>query len=170
VSVRPELIACADALGAVMTAQRDLYRQMLALAAREQEAIVRGSVEDLTDVVEAQSALMDHLRALETERMTALVAIEAATGIDAERATLSEIASVLPREAAGSLTRTGMDLRAQAIALREAKDLNARLLESSRALIDRWIQYLRSLLTGSIYTAHGSGAAVPGGRALDKSA
>lgn len=166
---RPELMAGAGALEAVMTAQRDIYRELLALASREQEAIVTSDVVDLTEVLELQETLFDHLRALETERMTALVAIEAATGLDAEHATLSEIAAALPRDAASALTRTGMALRGEAAALQEMNQVNAHLLRGSRALVDRWIQYLRTVLSGSIYTAQGGGGAtLPGGRALDK--
>jgi hypothetical protein len=47
-------------------------------------------------IVGRKEELLDHVRALETERMTALVAIEMATGIAADRATVSAIAARLP--------------------------------------------------------------------------
>jgi len=167
---REDLRVGVAVLSEVIAAQRDLYRSLLGVASREQEAIVAGDVERLTALVEQQEELQDHLRALETERMTALVAIEMATGIAAETATLSAIASHLPGEVADDLNRAGRGLRAEALALEEAHAVNAQLLRNSRSLVDRWIHYLRAVLAGSLYTPTGDAASGAGGRALDKSA
>lgn len=158
-----------QSLAAVMEAQRDITRQLLGVARRQQRAIVDGDVEGLTASVEEARTFLEHLQALETERMTALVAISMATGVDPERATLSEIAAALPADAAEAVRRTGQVLRAEATALHETQEVNQRLLESSRALVDRWINYLRSALTGGVYTPAG-GAVADGGRTLDRSA
>lgn len=161
----------AGALLAVMEAQGDLYRALLGLASSEQTAIVAGDVARLTEIIGEKEQLLDHLRALETERMTALVAIEAATGLPADRATVSDLAARMPSTEADLLLRAGRELRSQAVALQEAQETNTRLLEKSRALVDRWLQYLRTLLAGSVYTPDGGSAnALPGGRALDRSA
>ncbi len=161
----------AGALLAVMEAQGDLYRALLGLASSEQTAIVAGDVARLTEIIGEKEQLLDHLRALETERMTALVAIEAATGLPADRATVSDVASRMPSTEAEELLRAGRELRSQAVALQEAQETNTRLLEKSRALVDRWLQYLRTLLAGSVYTPDGGAAnTLPGGRALDRSA
>lgn len=165
-----DLVASSESLSAVMVAESDIYRALLSVAGRQQEAIIAGDVAVLTQLVEEQQQLAEHLNALETERMTAMVAIEAATGLDAEHATLSEVAAAMPADAAAELTRLGHDVRAQALALRETHAVNERLLRSSRSLIDRWIRYMRSLLVGTTYQADGDTGSVPGGRALDKSA
>lgn len=167
---RPELMAGAAVLGEVLAGQRDLYRALLGIATREQDAIVAGNVERLTELLEQKEVLLDHLRAMETERMTALVAIEMATGIPAAEATVSEVASRLPAEAAADLERVGRELRAEAVALDETHAVNAQLLHNSRGVVERWLQYLRSLLAGSLYTPDGQSAAVGGGRTLDRSA
>jgi len=167
---REEALSGADALSVVLTTQQDLLRAMRTLAEQEQQAIVAGDVRVLTDVVEEQQQLVEHLNALETERMTALVAIAAATGLDAESATISAIAATLPLERATELTRQGQDLRAEAIALRQVQDTNEQLLEASRGLVDRWLNYLRSVLSGSLYTASGGTGGMPGARSLDRSA
>src|SRR3546814_17037660 len=57
---------------ALFRSQRDLYRSLLGVASHEQDAIVTGDVERLTALVDRKEELLDHLRALETERMTAL--------------------------------------------------------------------------------------------------
>lgn len=162
--------AGASVLGEVIASQRDVYRALLGLADEERGAIVGGDVERLTRLVDEKEQLLDHLRALETERMTALVAIAAATGIDPERATLSDVAAHLPSEPAAALERSGRELRAEALALQEAHEVNAGLLENSRSLVDRWIHYLRSVLVGSLYTQDGSAATASGARSLDRTA
>lgn len=164
------LAAGADALGVVMTSQQDILRAMRVLAEQQQQAIVANDVEALTDVVERQQQLVEHLDALETERMTALVAIAAATGLPADTLNVTAIAATLPVDRAAALTRQGHDLRAEAVALQQLQDVNERLLERSRALVDRWLHYLRSVLSGSIYTASGEHPGTPGARSLDRSA
>lgn len=167
---REDALLGADALSEVLTSQHDILRAMRTLAQQQQQAIVAGDVHALTEVVEEQQQLVEHLDALETERMTALVAIAAATGLDAESATISAIAATLPLPRAAELTRQGQDLRAEAIALQQVQDVNDQLLETSRGLVDRWLQYLRSVLSGSLYTASGGSGAMPGARSLDRSA
>jgi flagellar biosynthesis/type III secretory pathway chaperone len=167
---RDGLASGAAALNDVLTAQREVYRSLLGLAREEQEAIVAADVERLTDLVEQKEVLLDHLRAMETERMTALVAIEMATGVAAERATLSEVAAHLAAPAAEALERAGRELRAEAVALEEVHAVNEHLLQGSRSLIDRWVHYLRSVLAGSLYDSAGKSPDAAGGRTLDRSA
>lgn len=168
--IRESLHLGAGVLSEVLASQRDLYRSLRGIAFEEQDAIVAGDVERLTALVERKEEVLDHLRALETERMTALVAIQAATGLAPDSATLSEVAAHLPVEMASMLERTGRELRAEALALDEAHEVNARLLGNSRSLVDRWIQYLRTVLAGSLYTQEGTLGASAGGRSLDRSA
>ncbi len=158
-----------QSLAAVMEAQRDITRQLLSVAQRQQRAIVDGDVEGLTSTVDEAQIFIEHLQALETERMTALVAISMATGVDPDTATLSQIAAALPTGPAEAVRRSGQALRAEASALHETQEVNQRLLESSRALVDRWVNYLRSVLAGGVYTPAG-GTATSGGRTLDRSA
>ena len=167
---RGEMHAGAAVLGEVLATQRDLYRALIGVASNEQTAIIEGDVERLTALVEQKEELLDHLRALETERMTALVAIQMATGIEPDTATLSEIAAHLPSDTADALNRAGRELRAEALALEEAHTVNAQLLRNSRSLVDRWIHYLRTVLAGSLYTPEGVTNANTGGRSLDRSA
>jgi flagellar biosynthesis/type III secretory pathway chaperone len=160
----------AEALEEVLAAERDIYVSMLALTTREELAIVGNSVEELTELVDEKQLLIDHLNALETERMTALVAIELATGIDARTVTLSEIAERLPLLDGQRLLENGMTLRTQARALEQANLRNERLLLGSRELVDRWLLYLRQVLGGYVYNAGGRMDSNNGPRSLDRSA
>lgn len=166
-----DLDTSARALAAAMEAEHQIYASMLDVCRREERAIVGGDVEALTALSDEKELLIEHLNALETERMTALLAIGAAADdLDAATATLSEIAAVLPAALAASLTETGIVVGVRARAVEEANRRNAALLRNSRELVDRWVQYLRALLGGSLYTAGGSSRGVSGGRALDRSA
>ncbi|MEE8336845.1 MAG: flagellar protein FlgN [Dehalococcoidia bacterium] len=166
-----ELGVGADALSSVLSHQGAAYGSLLELASREEQAITDGDVGTLTAIVDDQRQLLDVLRALETERMTALTAIAAATGVQLDALTLTGIALMLDREAGEALTASGLTLRAQAEALNRANDRNAQLLENSREIVDRWIQYLRTIVSGALmYTAEGEPEEASGYRVLDRSA
>ena len=166
-----ELDAAAMSLARVLADEGQLYEALLALAGREQRAIVDGDVAELTRLLDEKESLVEHHHALETERMTALVAVAAATGGDAELLTLTEVAAALPAGHGSAITEAGVWLRAQALALREATDSNALLLHQSRDIVDRWLQYLRLLVGGRLgYTAEGTPGEASGPRTLDRTA
>lgn len=159
-----------EALDDVLSAERDIYVSMLALTTREELAIVGDNVEELTEIVDEKQLLIDHLNALETERMTALVAIELATGFDPQQVTLSEIAARLPVAKGRRLLESGMTLRTQARALEQANLRNERLLHGSRDLVERWLVYLNQVLSSYVYTADGRVDSITSARSLDRSA
>lgn len=161
------------ALVAVLDEQRDLYGRMAILADSQRDALLEGDVDRLTQLVERQEQLIELLNALETPRMTAISAIAAATGraVDTEMS-LREIAAALPAAEAETLIASGAALRAQAERTAALNAENSRLLHSSRELVDRWIGFLRGLLTRQ--AAYGADGAVHGtadkARILDRSA
>ena len=161
---------CSEALEDVLSAERDIYVSMLFLTTREELAIVGDDVEELTDLVDEKQLLIDHLNALETERMTALVAIGIATDFDPQTVTLSQIAARLPIARGRRLLECGLTLRTQARALEQANLRNERLLHGSRELIERWLLYLRQVLSGYLYTADGRVDPATNARSLDRSA
>ena len=63
-----------------------------------------------------------------------------------------------------------MALRTQAVALAQANQRNERLLEASRGLVDRWIQYLKTVLSNSVYMPDGRLDDSRDARSLDRSA
>lgn len=166
-----ELLQSAAALMQALDDECDLYGTLLELARREEHAIVRGDVEGLTRLTEEKEHLLELFGALETERMTAITAIAAATGHNAELATLSELVAALPGEAGAGLALAGTELRRQAIELREANARNAELLRSSRDIVDRWIHYLRTLVGGTLnYAADGAPEIAREPRRIDRTA
>jgi flagellar biosynthesis/type III secretory pathway chaperone len=166
-----ELNASVAALSSTLDEERETYVSLVALAGREERAIVAGDVEELTDVTDRQEQLMELLATLETERMTALTAIAAATGLDADSLTVTMVASLADAEQGAALAETGAELRAQAVALQRANESNAALLQNSRQIVERWIQYLRTIVTGTLtYTAEGSPDEAGGNRVIDRSA
>ena len=166
-----ELSTSADALTAALAEEQRLYASLLVLAGREERAIVGGDVAELTEMTAEKERLLELLAALETERMTALTAIAAAAGVGAEALTLTGVASVVAPAQAAALTQVGVQLRTKALALKEANERNAELLRSSREIVERWIQYLRTVISGALnYTAEGSPDEPGGNRVIDRSA
>ncbi|MCC6238656.1 MAG: flagellar protein FlgN [Dehalococcoidia bacterium] len=164
-----QLLDGVAALTSALEQQRDTMVSMLDLARREERAIVGGDVEALTKLTDEREGLLELMAALESERMTALVAIGGSVGLPPASLTLTQVA-----EAAGpagaSLTSVGMELRQRATAARDANARNALLLRTSRDIVDRWLQYLRSMMTSVLYDAGGRTAEAGRRPQLDRSA
>ncbi len=155
--------------------QRDAYASMLDLAHREERAIVGGDVEALTRLTEEREHVLELLAALESERMTAITSIAAATGRDPDTLTLTRVAAEVSGlagagEAGTTLTSVGFELRDRAVAVRNANARNALLLRTSRDIVDRWLQYLRSMMSSVLYDAGGRAAEAGRVTRLDRSA
>lgn len=157
------------ALTATLEQQRDTLASMLELARREERAIVGGDVETLTVLTDEREQLLELMAALESERMTALVAIAAASGGEPASLTLTGVAEIAGA-AGDALALVGRDLRERAVAVRDANARNALLLRTSRDIVDRWLQYLRSLMTSVLYDADGRASEAGRRSQLDRSA
>ena len=165
------LVASTEALTAALDEEQRLCASLLALSEREEEAIVNGDVAILTTLVDKQEQLLELLAALETERMTALTAIAHACGIDVDHITLTQVAQLTGGPRGAALQAKGSTLREVATSLHEANTRNAELLRSSRDLIERWIQYLRNVVTGTLtYTPGGEMHGHLASRVVDRSA
>ncbi len=166
-----ELREATAALARVLADEGRLYEWLLAIAARERRSITTGDVESLTRLLEEKESVVERHHALETERMTALVAVAAATGGAPQTLSLTEVVAALPADERGAIIEAGVWLHAQAVALREATKRNATLLHHSRELVDCWLQHLR-LLVGSRLadTAEWTPGEASGPRALDPTA
>ena len=163
--------AGADALASALTEEQELLGTLLDLAGREERAIVGGDVAELTELTDQKEHLLELLATLETERATALTAIAGSSGLRIDALTLSAAAALVEPAEGAALTEAGIELRARALALKEANEHNAALLRGSREIVDRWIQYLRTIIAGSLtYTAEGSPNESGDNRVIDRSA
>ncbi len=163
------LLAAVAGLSSALEQQRDAYASMLELAHREERAIVGGDVEALTALTEEREHLLELLAALESERMTAIVAIADTTG-HLGALTLTEVVAHLPAESGSALTSIGSELRERAVAARSANTRNALLLRTSNEIVERWLQYLRTLVSSVLYDAGGRAAEAGRMSRLDRSA
>ena len=166
-----EARAGGDALAAALTEEQELLGSLLDLAGREERAIVGGDVATLTELTDQKEQLLEMLATLETERMTALTVIAGSSGLDIDALSLSAVAELVEPARGAALTEAGIELRTRALALKEANEQNAALLRSSRDIVDRWIQYLRTIIAESLtYTAEGSPNESGDNRVIDRSA
>lgn len=164
-------IAAAADLALVLAEESRLCAQLLAVTDREQDAITASDVERLTALVDEKEQLLELLAALETERMTAITAIALATGRPADALTITEVADLAAPEERASLLVTGEELRRTGVALAEANTRNARLLEASAELVERWTQYLKNVISRSLtYQQDGTVQGTQGQRVLDRTA
>ena len=182
------------ALASALVEQGEVYGSLLQLSTQEERALIEGDVERLTEIVSEKEHLLEFGAALETDRWiargrgrltrptarrtrttraasSALTAIGLAIERDPPTITLSEVAARAAPSAGQTLMEAGMLLRAQAVALQEANERNARLLEGSRSLVDRWIQYLHAVVAGSLtYEADGAPHEDDASRVVDRAA
>ena len=166
--------ALSDATGGLCTALSEearLCTDLLAVTRREERAIIDADIPTLTAIVDEKEQLLELLATLETERMTALTAIAAATGREAATLSISGIIDLVGPQQRARLIALSDGLRTDGQALEQANARNAQLLRMSRDLVDRWVQYLKAMLTGSLtYTPDGSTQGATGNRMLDRSA
>ncbi|MFN8638335.1 MAG: flagellar export chaperone FlgN [Dehalococcoidia bacterium] len=164
------LLEAVAGLSAALEQQRDAFASMLELAHREERAIVGGDVEVLTALTEEREHLLELIAALESERMTAIVAIAAATGRSVAALTLTNVAAHLPAETGQALTAIGFELRERARRRALGQRAQRLLLRTSHDIVERWLQYLRTLVSSVLYDAGGRAAEAGRVSRLDRSA
>ena len=166
-TILPELVA---ELTAALEQECAAVTSMLDLATREELAIVGGDVALLTQLTDEKEQLLELVATIESERMTAITAIAGATGQNPADVTLSTVLASLAPADAVALASVGVELRREANALRDANERNAYLLRTSRDIVDRWLQYLRSLVSSVLYDANGRTAEAGRRTRVDRSA
>lgn len=165
------LAAAADALAGALAEESRLCAQLLAVTQREEQAIIAADIPALTALIDEKEQLLEVLATLETERMTALTAIATATGRTAAALTLGSVVALVDDVARARLVALSEGLRADGQALEQANARNAQLLRISSDLVDRWVQYLKAVITGALtYTPDGGAQGSGGNRVLDRSA
>jgi flagellar biosynthesis/type III secretory pathway chaperone len=165
------LVATGD-LASVLIEESELCEQLLSVTDREHAAIVSSDIEGLTSLVEEKEHLLELLATLETERMTALTAIALAVGQPADALTLTSIGVIATPGTRAQLLAAGEGLRTTGEALASANARNADLLAASTDLVERWVSYLKTVISSTLATYSNDGnAQAPGGnRVLDRSA
>ena len=157
----PAMAEIVAELSSALEEERMALTSMLDVATREELAIVGGNVALLTELATEREHLIELVAAMESERSTAITVIASATGHDPATATLSSVVASLSKADALALASAAVQLRREANAVRAANERNAHLLRTSRDIIDRWLQHLRSRMGGVLSDA--------GGRAVEVS-
>ena len=161
----------ADALAGALLEESRLCARLLAVTQREEKAIIAADIPMLTALVDEKEQVLELLATLETERMTALTAIASATGHSAASLTLGGVVALVDGAAQAQLVALSEGLRADGQALEQANARNAQLLRTSSELVDRWVQYLKTVITGALtYNPDGGVQGGGGNRMLDRSA
>jgi flagellar biosynthesis/type III secretory pathway chaperone len=149
----PAMAVIVAELTSALEEERVALTSMLDVATREELAIVGGNVALLTELATEKEHLIELVAALESERSTAITVIAIATGHDPTTATLSSVVASLSEADALALASVAVELRREANALRAANERNAQLLQTSRDIVDRWLQHLRARVTGVLSEA-----------------
>lgn len=165
------LTAAAEALAGALAEESRLCARLLGVTQREEQAIIAADIKTLTALVDEKEQILELLATLETERMTALTAIAGATGRTAASLTLGGVMELVDGPAQAQLIALSEGLRADGQALEQANARNAQLLRTSSDLVERWVQYLKTVITGALtYNPDGGAQGGGGNRMLDRSA
>lgn len=165
------LTAAAEALAGALEEESRLCARLLGVTQREEQAIIAADIKTLTALVDEKEQILELLATLETERMTALTAIAGATGRTAASLTLGGVMELVDGPAQAQLIALSEGLRADGQALEQANARNAQLLRTSSDLVERWVQYLKTVITGALtYNPDGGAQGGGGNRMLDRSA
>lgn len=165
------LTIAADALTGALAEESRLCARLLSVTQREEQAIIAADIPMLTALVDEKEQVLELLATLETERMTALTAIAGATGRPAASLTLGGVMELVDGAAQAQLMALSEGLRADGQALEQANARNAQLLHTSSELVERWVQYLKTVITGALtYNPDGGVQGSGGNRMLDRSA
>lgn len=165
------LSAAADALAETLAEESRLCGILLAVTHREEKAIIAADIQMLTALVEEKEQVLELIATLETERMTALTAIAGATGHSPASLTLGGVVALVDGPAQAQLVALSEGLRADGQALEQANQRNAHLLQASSELVERWVQYLKSVITGALtYNPDGGAQGNGSSRMLDRTA
>jgi flagellar biosynthesis/type III secretory pathway chaperone len=140
---------------ATLATEVDLLWKLCSVLEAEQEALVRGNVEDLKGSVESQICLMKEIAALEDERQS-LVRSDSRAHPDAKPLRLEALIEGAPAEEAASLGSMKAALREVVDALGRVNTHNNLLIRQSLAYIDKTLKMAAGEDTASaVYTSNG---------------
>jgi len=152
----------------ILTGEVDLLRKLYFALKDEQDALVRGDVEGITDRVEGQIGIIKDLAVLEEERRAAFRAMCPEEPPDAE-IKLNTIIDLAGGEQAEHLETMRSSMRDVLKSLGEVNRQNDVLIRQSLSYVDRTLRALAGENAGSeVYNASGTLKGATGQIAVDR--
>lgn len=156
-----------DQLIAILGKETGLLQDLQTRLAAQQDALVRGKVEEIKQSVEGQIATLSEISNLERERITLLGAVQSGTD-DEEDLTLSHLIEAAPRH--------GERLREVRAALKDVLEAIGTLNKHNGMLINQSLSYIGKTLrtiagedtSSTVYTPDGDVTCPTGRLAVDR--
>jgi flagellar biosynthesis/type III secretory pathway chaperone len=156
-----------EKLIAILGREIGLLKQLNAILAGQQDALVRGNAEEIKDSVEGQISVLSEISDLERERIAALEVIPSEAGPH-EDMTLSRLIEVAPQH--------GERLREVRAALKEVLEAIGTLNKHNGMLINQSLSYIGKTLrmiagedtASTVYTPDGDLTCPTGRLAVDR--
>jgi flagellar biosynthesis/type III secretory pathway chaperone len=127
--------AILDQLLRVLNQEIELYRLMLAVIDKEKDAVIRSSLEPLTEAGVEKENILKKLRTVEEQRSLLVRRLSEVLGYPVRDLTLSMITQNVDEPFAGRLKQVSTDLSTLLDTLRDANHRNQRLFEHSLELL-----------------------------------
>jgi flagellar biosynthesis/type III secretory pathway chaperone len=153
-----------EQLIAILGAETDLLRRLHSLLAAQQDALVKGNIEEIKQSVEGQIATLSRIAELERDRVSALGPIRS----DEEDITLSHLIEVAP-EYGERLREVRRALRDVLEAIGKVNKHNGMLINQSLSYIGKTLRTIAGEDTSStVYTSDGDVSCPTGRLAVDR--
>jgi flagellar biosynthesis/type III secretory pathway chaperone len=153
---------------AVLSDETGLLRDLHATLAAQQQALVRGDVQEIKHTVEGQIAALSKIAKLERERISLLEAVQSGDHADTQAVTLNHLIEAAPEH--------GRRLREVRAALKDVLEAIGTVNRHNGMLINQSLSYINKTLrmiagedtSSTVYTPDG-GVTCPTGRlAVDR--
>lgn len=154
-----------DQLLGVLNQETELYRSMLTVIDKEEDAIMRSALSPLNESGMEKENILKKLRTVEEQRCLLVKKLSEVLGYPYRDLTLSKISQMVDEPFAGRLKQVSTDLSTVLDTLRNANRRNHRLIEHSLELLRGSFNLLSEMMasntvyyrTGNIQSANSTG-------------
>ena len=146
-----------DQLLRVLSNETELYRSMLKVIGKEEDAVIRSALDPLNEAGIEKENILKELRSVEKQRSLLVREVSEALGCPYQDLTLSKISKMVDEPYASRLKKVSSDLSTLLVTLKDANQRNQRLVEHSLELLRGSFNLLSELMaSNTVYYRTGS--------------
>ena len=135
----------ARTLTEVLNQENEIYEALSKISSNKTDLIVGGKVNDLESIVKLEQSLVIKISKLEDEREKIVVKLSNLLGKNPEEVTISEIAAQLGKNESAKLKACQEKMLKNINNLKNANEINAKLIKNSLEYIDFSINMMTSI-------------------------
>lgn len=138
----------------ILNNENDIYETLLKISNNKKELIVSGKVSELENIVKIEQSLIIKIAKLEDQREKTVESLSSVLGKKPEDITVSELVTRLGQQDSMELKACQDKILKNINSLKEANELNSKLIKNSLEYIDFSINMMTSV--GTVTNSYGS--------------